>query len=186
MIDLVEIVRKISRLAADQLGVFDRAELRAIISPSSDKSFYGIVRKLVTGGLLRRFSREIYVTTEFDPRALSQKLNPESYVSFANVLADELLIGPVPAHRVMAVKVGPTREYTDGSLMICHVGVKPHLFFGYHPGKGYLRADKEKAVLDTLYLHQKGWKFNFNVYSDVDYSKLDKKLVASRLGDLTT
>ena len=38
-------------------------------------------------------------------------------------------------------------------------------------------ATKEKAFLDTLYFYQKGTRFYFDIYSDIDISQLDRSII---------
>ena len=39
---------------------------------------------------------------------------------------------------------------------------------------GVRYATVEKALLDTLYFHQKGHSFSFNIYEDIDISQIDQ------------
>jgi hypothetical protein len=42
---------------------------------------------------------------------------------------------------------------------------------------GFYIADAEKAFLDTLFFYQSGYDFSFNVYSDIDVSRLNPKKI---------
>jgi hypothetical protein len=167
------IVSAIEDMKTAQSGVFSLSDLRNLLGIKSKDSFYRTVRGLCAAGVISRFSRGFYVTEEFSPAVLSQRICPESYISFGTVLADNLLIGSVPEYRIRAVKPKPTRIYTDGKHTIEHLGIKPDLIFGWTVDKGIRRADPEKAVLDTLYFYRLGTKFSFDIYSDVDYSSLN-------------
>lgn len=132
--------------------------------------------------MLRRFLRGFYVAEEFDLATLSQRLAPESYVSFANVLSRDLLIGPRPERQVMAVRAGRNRTYRGFGFEIVHLGLAPHLFFGYEARDGIRFADAEKALLDTLYFHLRGQRYVFDPFSDVDTSRLDPVRLQDYLG----
>jgi hypothetical protein len=54
-----------------------------------------------------------------------------------------------------------------------HLGIAPHLFFGYDTTDGVRFADSEKAVLDVLYFHLRGQRYVFDPFSDIDMSRLD-------------
>ncbi len=170
---LLEDARRVEESSAQQRGVFSTADLRALLPDRHPAAFARRVDSLIEAGVLRRFLRGWYVSETFDLATLSQRLTPESYVSFANVLADELLIGPRPERQVMAVKLGRARSYRCSGFEILHLGIAPHLFFGFRVEDGIRFAEPEKAVLDVLYFHLRGQKYVFDPFSDVDYSRLD-------------
>lgn len=149
-------------------------DLRNLLQSSNKDAFYRDINLLLKAGVLSRFSQGFYITKEFDIRILSQRICPESYISFGTILAQYLLIGSVPTYRIRAVKIGSTREYSNDEFRIEHLKLKPELFFGYEFVEGIKTATPEKAVLDTLYFYKLGTKFSFDVYSDIDYSYLNK------------
>ena len=136
---------------------------------------------LETHGVLRRFVRGWYVTEGFDLAILSQSIALNSYISFGTVLARELLIGPRPERQILAVKDGRTRRYRGLGYEIAHLGVAPHLFFGYTVQQGVRYADAEKAVLDVLYFHLRGRRYSFDVYSDIRFDDLDRARLSTYL-----
>jgi hypothetical protein len=48
------------------------------------------------------------------------------------------------------------------------------LFFGFAIKKGIAIADNEKAFLDLLYYHLRGYRFAFDPRSEIDVDQLDK------------
>ena len=48
---------------------------------------------------------------------------------------------------------------------------------GYEVVDGIRVALPEKAVLDTLYFYRRGIRFSFDIYSDIDYSRLNKSII---------
>ncbi len=150
------------------------SDLRNLLQADSRDVFYRGLNELQKADVLTRFSRGFYVTKGFDPLVLSQRLCPASYVSFGTVLAKELLIGSVPRYRVRAAKVGPKRVYSNEDIRIEHLSLREGLHFGYEVVDGVRMALPEKAVLDTLYFYRRGIRFSFDIYSDVDYSRLNK------------
>lgn len=133
-------------------------------------------------GILRRFCRGWYVAENFDLATLSQRLAPESYVSFATVLARHLIIGPNPAGRIVAVKTGRRRRYDGDGFVIEHVSVTEELLFGFSSVGGVRYADAEKAFVDTLYFHLRGRRFPFDIFSDLAIDRLDPTRVRDYLG----
>jgi hypothetical protein len=154
-------------------------DLETLVAAKQANNFLRRIQALEEAKILRRFIRGIYVAKKFVLAAVSQKICPSSYISQANVLANELLIGTLPGDRLVAMKVGKRREYISPLGKIIHLGIAPHLYFGFSSVAGIHWADKEKALLDTLYFYQKGERFYFDIYSDIDLKKINrKKLIA--------
>jgi hypothetical protein len=174
--------RRIAALARAQRGVFSKADLQTILAEPHAKAFQRRTRTLEADGVLRRFCRGWYVAESFDLPTLSQRLAPRSYVSFGTVLARELLIGARPERQLTAAKVGRTRTYAALGVEIVHVHIAPHLDFGHRPTDGVEVADAEKAVLDVLYFHLRGRQYPFDIYSDIDFTRLNAKRVRDYLG----
>ncbi len=168
---------KVRDFSSDMSGVFSLSDIRNLLQTDNRDVLYRGINDLQKADVLTRFSRGFYVTKGFDPLVLSQRLGPDSYVSFGNVLAKQLLIGSVPRYRIRAAKVGPKRIYSNADIRIEHLSLRKGLNFGYEVVDGIRMALPEKAVLDTLYFYRRGIRFSFDIYSDVDYSRLNKDII---------
>lgn len=177
MNNLLKSAEAIRRVAEDMRGVFSLSDLRNLLGPAHKHTLYRALQRLQEAGIMSRFARGFYVTPGFDAATLSQRICPDSYISFGTVLADELLIGSVPARRVTAVKTGPSRTYGNGEVCIEHLRITRSLYFGYRRVGGVNRALPEKAVLDTLYFYKRGKTFSFDIYTDIDYEQLDGRTI---------
>lgn len=167
-------LRLLERLTEAQRGVFSTSDLETAFAERHHAGFVRRVRALEATGVLRRFIRGWYVTESFDLPTLSQRIAPESYVSFETVLAKQMIVGTRLERTLRAVKVGKARTYAGLGYQIEHVGVSPQLYFGHAAaGDGVRYADVEKAVLDTLYFHLRGVRFVLDIYSDLAFDKLD-------------
>ncbi len=171
----------IDRLAKGQRGVFSKADLQTLMADPHPASFVRRVNRLIDSGHLRGLSRGWYVAREFDLPTLSQRLAPDSYLSLSTVLARELLIGPRPDRQVTAVKTGVGRTYTGLGCEVVHLHIASHLSFGFQAKDGVRTADAEKAVLDVLYFHLRGRRYPYDIYSDIDYARLDRSRLRSYL-----
>ena len=169
--------QRLERHAAEMQGVFTVSDLRNLIAPASEVELFRCIRNLQANGVLRRFCKSIYVTENFNLEAVSCRINPESYISFGIVLSRHLLIGVIPAHTVTGVKVGRCRHYGNGMGAVIHLGINPDLMFGIEFKSGIRLADAEKAYIDTLYFYQKGHRFPFDVFGDIDCGRLDKERI---------
>ena len=172
---ILKITQRLQELSSQQGGVFSAADLKNLIDPINKASLYRILEQMLDAGVIRVFCRGFYVTKDFDIQVLSQRICADSYISFGTVLAKNLLIGSVPKYRLLAVKKGKTRVYENSNYRIEQLRIKPELFTGYENINGVNIATPEKAFLDTLYYYQKGMKFSFDIYSDIDYDGLDRK-----------
>ncbi len=167
--------RLVERLAPLQRGVFSRSDLQSAFAELHNAALIRRIGSLEREGVLRRFSRGWYVTESFELPTLSQRIAPDSYVSFGTVLARNLIIGTVSARRVRAVKVGKARRYSRLGVEIEHFSAQPSAMFGFEVGGDGVRyADSEKAVLDVLYYHLRGIRYPFDIYSDLAVNKLDR------------
>ena len=174
-------VKIIEKFKDDVQGVFTLSDLKSIFPLNDPIKFYRRLKTMESAGVLRRAVRKIYITDNFDLKRLSQEINPETYISFENVLAESLVIGTIPSKQIKAVKVGKRREYEIGDYKIIHAGIKKELYFGFTRKNGIQIADKEKAFLDTLYFYLKGYTYYFDIYSDIDTSRLDVLLIKKYL-----
>ena len=162
-------------------GVYSISDLTNLFNEGNPVALNRRIRRLEENGVLRRFVRGYYVTESFDPRVLSVRLNPNSYISLGTVLAEELIIGSVPTRTLYVVKTGRNRLYKTDTLSLQYLGISPRLFFGFVNKDGVNRATPEKAFLDALYFYQKGRKYSFNIFTDIDISGLDRKKIMEYL-----
>lgn len=166
--DLIEALR------GAQSGVFSTADLKTVLAERHPSGFKRRIGALLDRQVLSRFTRGFYVTTGFDLPTLSQRIAPESCISFETVLAKELVIGPSPERRVVATKVGRSRSYGALGYQIEHLGLSPRLTFGCKSKGGVRHANVEKAILDVLYFHLRGRRAAFDIFSDMNLRKVDK------------
>ena len=171
----------IKRFERDQSGVFSKADLQSLLGEPHPAAFVRRIHTLIDRGYLKRFCRGWYVTETFELAVLSQRIAPESYVSFGSVLAARGVVGTSAGTKLIAAKVGPARKYAMSPFRIEHVTLNESLHFGFKNKDGVRVADAEKAVLDTLYFHLRGRKYSFDIYSDLNWSKLNIKRLRSYL-----
>jgi len=162
-------------------GVFSTSDLRALFDEGRSVALKRRIDALVAEELLARFCRGFYTTPQYAPAVLAARLNPTAYLSLGSILARELMIGAVPLKTVQCVKTGPSRAYESEALSVVCLGLRRELFFGFRVEDGLRVALPEKALLDTLYFHQHGHRFSFDIYSDIDLSRVNSKRLAQFL-----
>jgi hypothetical protein len=158
-------------------GVFSIADLASLFNEPHKTELYRRIARLEEIKVLKRFTRGLYYTQNYQTETLCQRISASSYISFGNILANELVIGTKPLYQIDAVKLGRTKIYSNNDMTIRQFGCSKHLFFGFENINGIQKAVLEKAFLDTLYFHQHGAKFYFDIYSDIDVTKLKKDII---------
>ncbi len=174
---IVQDINKINEFKDKLGGVFTLTDLRNLFPLNDNTTFYRRIKALEKADILKRAVKKIYITKDYNIRMLSHKINPDSYISLEAVLSDALIIGTLPANHIKALKIGKKREYITDLGTIIHLGISKHIYFGFDKYKGINIATKEKAFLDTLYFHLRGYRFYFDIFSDMDLDRLDISLI---------
>lgn len=176
MDDLAKI-QTLERLAGSQGGVFSLADLRLALAEPHRSALHRRVDRWIEAGILSRCRRGIYVTQGFDRQVLSQRLAPDSALSFETVLADALIIGPRPDRRISAVRRGRSERYEVAGIRVEHRQLADGLRFGEEVRDGVRRTVPEKALLDVIMFHLRGRRALFDIRTDVDLDRLDRDLL---------
>ncbi len=183
MNNILKDLKIIEEFNQDMRGVFTLSDIKAIFPTEDINILYRRLASLEASKIIKRFTREIYVTEHFDLTVVSQKLCANSYISFEAVLARDMIIGTIPNNTIRAIKIGKKREYKFEKFTVTQLGVSNKLFFGFENRSGVNFATKEKAVLDTLYFYNKGLAFYFDIYSDMNLEFIDKKVLNKYLSE---
>ncbi|GBU21023.1 hypothetical protein R80B4_00911 [Fibrobacteres bacterium R8-0-B4] len=155
-------------------GVFTLMELSSVFDEGSKAALHGIINKFTAAGVLKRYCREVYTIDGFDRAVLSAKVRRDSYISLASALAAHRIVGTESPFWVYCIVRTKAAEY-NGVPNISYYKLSDEHCFGYEPDpKGFQMATPEKAVIDTLYFYLRGKKYYFNIFSDMNYSLLDK------------
>lgn len=162
-------------------GVYSTSDLSSLLNENSPVGLNRRIRRLEENKVISRFIRGYYTVGDFDAQVLSARLNKNSYISLGTVLAQELVIGSVPARTLYAVKTGRNRTYRNKDFSLQYLGIAPHLFFGFQSRDGVNIATPEKAFLDTLYFYQKGQKYSVDIFTDIDVTRLDRAVITEYL-----
>jgi hypothetical protein len=173
--------RSVASLASAMHGVWSKGDLQTLFAERHPAALTRRIDALLATGSLRRFARGFYVSEQFDVPTLSQRLAPDSYVSIGTVLAKHLVIGPRPDRQLIAIRSGKPRKYRAIGIEIVHLHIAPHLDFGHAAVDGVRFADAEKAALDALYFHLRGRRYPFDIWSDLDATRLDRRRLRSYL-----
>ena len=178
---MLEKAQKLLEFAPKIGGVFSLSELSSLFDISSQQMLWIKIKQFEEAGLLKRYSRGIYITQNFDPMILSAKVRTDSYISFGSALAYYKLIGTESPFLVSCIVTSKASEY-KGEVNLSYARISKNLFFGTAIlNNGVRMANAEKAVLDTLYFYQHKKIFYFNIFQDINFSALSKETMDSYL-----
>lgn len=171
-----ENIERLIKMAPEVGGVFSLPELSSLFDESSYQALRMTIKKFQSAGLLQPYCRGVYTSKDFSPLILSAKVRSESYVSLGSALAFHRMIGTESPYLVSSITTGCAASFS-GKVNLEYSTITNKLFFGFVPnGDGVKIATPEKAVLDTLYFYQHGKTYHFNIFQDIDYSQVSKKI----------
>jgi hypothetical protein len=173
----VRLYQLIQKTAPQMGGVFSINDLRNLFNQTNDVLLHREIINLEKEQILRRFRQGFYITTPFNPELLACRVYPHAYVSCGTVLAQHLIIGSIPSRTVYAVKNGRNKLFEIPEMRILYFGMKPELMFDIRVEQGIRYASVEKAFIDTLYFHQKGARFSFDIFSDINLMMINREKV---------
>ena len=176
-------MKKIKKLQDMQNGILTTSDLWTIISPSSSVDFYRQVKKIEKEQLIYKVARGFYVSDNFSVGHLIMAMKPDSYLSLEYALAYYNMIGTYSETKIRPILPTVNRGIKSKRVIIEFKKLKNDLHFGIQVVAGIRMATKEKALLDTLYFYQKGCKFYFDIYSDIDYLGIDREQIFIYLKD---
>lgn len=154
-------------------GVLTLSDLKVLFAGLSEPGLFKKLNVLTREGVLIKVKRGLYARPSATLEDVSQRIEPQSYLTAGTAMAKAMLIGSIPARRVTAAKVGRPRAYVCALGAIRHLSLKTELFFGFERAGNLYVATPEKAFLDTCYFQFKGHRFSFDPDTDVDIGVLD-------------
>lgn len=146
----------INSLSTLHKAYFTLADLEKVLGLSR-KSLYVTVNRLVKEGTLIHLRRNTYqVFTELlDVEKMANELYYPSYVSFETALSKHGILSQIP-YTVTLATVRPSKKMLIRNVEVEYRHIKEDLFFGYSMVDTKYLADREKALLDMLYLVSRG------------------------------
>lgn len=170
-------IELIKKLRAFNKSYFIVADLEKISGLGRD-SLYVTLNRLVKSGVLERLAKNIYLpfTESPDLEKIANELYFPSYLSFEQALSQYSILSQIPYTQTFAT-VRPTKKITIRNVAVEYSHIKKELFFGYILRNGKYIAEKEKALLDELYMVSMG-KRSIDIdeldLRDIDRKKLDE------------
>lgn len=163
----------LQKMTPEMGGVFSTNDLRNLFSQSNDVLLGRTLKVLEREKILTRFRQGFYTATKYNAEILTCRIYSDAYISLGTVLSQHLIIGSIPSKTIYAVKSGKNKLFQDTGITISYFGITPSLLFDISLKNGIRYATAEKAFLDCLYFYQKGRKLSFNIFSDINFSRLN-------------
>jgi predicted transcriptional regulator of viral defense system len=153
--------------------LFNNQTLRDLSGIKNKVSFSAVVKRLQANDILSRLEKNKYLIKNraVNPFNLANLLYAPSYISFETALNFYGILSQFP-HELSSATVKKTVSKKIMGQQYSYTHLKPELFFGFVKRGGVLIAEPEKALLDQVYLAQKGWK-KINL-AEYDFSRIKK------------
>ncbi len=153
---------------------FTLKTLQDILEPDKLSTFFKLVKRLVTEGILIKLEKGKYILQNASVHdfRLANVLYTSSYISFESALNFYGILSQFP-YEISSATVGKPLKKNVLGKTFSYVHLKKELFWGYEKKDSFLIASPEKALLDQIYLAAKGVKaINLDEF---DYTIVDKK-----------
>lgn len=134
-----------------------------------------ILHKLVKQKKIARLIKGYYALKleQVDSEQFSCEILRPSYISLEYALHYYNIIDQVPT-RITLITTNKTRKFKLTTQVLEYSHINPKLYFGYKIQENFLIAEKEKALLDELYLIS--LKKRHLSLESLNLSSIDKKL----------
>lgn len=166
----IELIKKLRSL---NKAYFTVADLEKILRLERN-SLYVTLNRLVNVGMLQRLSKNIYTlfTEEADLEKIALETYFPSYLSFEQALSQYGILSQIPYSLTFAT-LRHTKIKTIRNVAIEYSHLKKELFFGFIFKNNKYIAEKEKALLDQLYMVSLGRR-SLDI-EELDLKSIDRK-----------
>jgi len=142
----------IKKLTDFHKSYFTLSDLEKVLSLKRE-SLYVTLNRFVKSGMLVRLAKNIYslFNEPLDIEKIANELYFPSYLSFEQALSQYSILSQIP-YTVTFAAIRPTKKIVIANVAVEYSHIKRELFFGYTLKNGKYIAEKEKALLDQLYM----------------------------------
>lgn len=164
----------IKKLTGFHKSYFTLSDLEKVLDLKRE-SLYVTLNRLVKSGILVRPAKNIYslFNEPLDIEKIGSELYFPSYLSFEQALSQYSILSQIP-YTVTFATIRPTKKMVIANVAVEYSHIKKELFFGYALKNGKYIAEKEKALLDQLYMVSMGKR-------SIDIEELDLKDINKQL-----
>ena len=144
----LEVIRVLEK---SNKSLFSLADLKKLLY-LKDKTVYTQLNRLTESGLLLRLKRDVYCLglRKLDNFEIANFLYKPSYISLESALAYYGILLQVP-QVIISVTPRRTKRFIIGDKEFIYLHLDQRYYFGYDQNDKFLIADKEKAIIDTIF-----------------------------------
>ena len=152
-------VAVIKKLQEKEVSLFTLADFSRLFSIDNKNTLYKKIQRLEEKGIIKRLTKGKYLFLLSKPNEfmIANFLRQPSYVSLESALSFYGIITGF-LYQITSVTLKKTKLYLFEEKTYQYTQLNKDLFWGYEKKENFLIADKEKSLLDYLYLGYKGRK----------------------------
>lgn len=171
--DLSLITKKI--LESD-LNMYDLHSFSQLLDIRSPSSIFRIINRLIKSEVIFKIEKNKYLVNnnKISIFALANQIYQPCYISFESALNYYSILSQFP-YEITSATPKQTKKKVINKQNYGFYHIKKELYFGFAKIKDFLIAEKEKALLDQIYLFSKGVK---KIYIDeYDLTNINKSKI---------
>lgn len=171
--DLSLITKKI--LDSD-LNIYNLHSFSQLLDIRSSSSVFRIINHLIKSKVLLKIEKNKYLVNNNKTSvfALANQVYQPSYISFESALNYYSILSQFP-YEITSSTCKQTEKKVINGQNYGFYHIKKELFFGFAKIEDFLIAEKEKALLDQIYLFSKGLK-KIDI-EEYDLTNINKSLI---------
>ncbi|MBM4401673.1 MAG: hypothetical protein FJ044_00310 [Candidatus Cloacimonetes bacterium] len=170
-LNTTEIIKKLQK---EERQVFTLADFARLFDIERTNTLYKKTQRLEEKGLIKRLTKGKYFFSFKKPNefVIANFLYQPSYISLESALSFHGIITGFP-YQISSMTIKKPKTFSFEGKEYQYSQISQSLFWGYEKKEDFLIADKEKALIDFLYLAFKGLRQPD--YDEFDLSALSKK-----------
>lgn len=166
----------IKLLSAKGISLFTLSDFSRLLKIHNRNTLYKIIQRLTKEKIIQKLVKGKYSflfgkTNDFET---ANFLYQPSYISLESALSFHGIITGFP-YQITSATPKKTKKIEIERKEYTYTQISQDLFWGYEKRENFLVADKEKSLLDFLYLSFKGLRI-FDP-DDFEFSQIDKKKI---------
>ncbi|MBM3282836.1 hypothetical protein FJY90_01155 [Candidatus Gottesmanbacteria bacterium] len=175
-----EIIKKMQKMG---ISLFTLADFARLFGLNNQTTVYKKAQRLEKAGIVKRLTKGKYIFLFKKPNEYltANFLYRPSYISLESALSFYGITTGFP-YKIFSMTTKKPRTIIIEEQEYQYSQISRNLFWGFEKKEEFLIADKEKALIDFLYLSFKGLRHpNLD---EVDLSIIDKKRLREYLGKI--
>ncbi|MCS6956730.1 MAG: hypothetical protein NZM02_02695 [Patescibacteria group bacterium] len=147
----------ISLMREKQISLFSLADFGRLFEIENKETLYKKISRLEKKKIIRKLikGKYLFLFNQPDDYLIANYLYQPSYISLETALSFYGLITGF-SYKITSITPKKTKNIIVDNKEFSYTQISLSLFWGYEKKQGFLLAEKEKALLDYLYLYTKG------------------------------